>query len=61
MRDNIGFDQLILEAYTHGLPSSGWVHTSWRPAGARKSVLTMVRQPQPSGRLKSVYLNGLQP
>lgn len=37
---SIDFDQLILEAYTPGLPSSGWVHVSWRPKARRRSVLT---------------------
>lgn len=36
----IDFDQLILEAYTPGIPSSGWVHVSWRPERRRRDVLT---------------------
>jgi hypothetical protein len=51
----IAFDQLILEAYTPGVPSSGWVHVSYRVGRARRSVLTMV--PKAHGPL---YLNGLQ-
>lgn len=39
---NLKFDQLILEAYTPGHPSSGWVHCSWKPYGRRQSVLTFV-------------------
>lgn len=42
VRDSLDFDQLILEAYTPGLPSSGWVHCSWRPVGRRKSVMTFI-------------------
>lgn len=48
IRDNLAFDQLILEAYHHGDPSSGWVHVSYREGRSRKggalgarSVLTM--------------------
>jgi len=29
MRDNVEFDQLILEYYDHGNPCSGWVHVSF--------------------------------
>ena len=42
IRFNLQFDQLILEAYTPGHPSSGWVHCSWTPGGRRMSVLTFV-------------------
>lgn len=41
IRDNLHFDQLILEAYKPGIPDSGWVHVSYRTGRARKSVLTM--------------------
>lgn len=37
---NIEFDQLILEAYTPGVASSGWVHVSWRPWSRRRDVRT---------------------
>lgn len=48
IRDHLPFDQLILEAYTPGNPSSGWVHVSYRAGRLRgKSVaggvLTMIR------------------
>lgn len=42
IRDNCEFDQLILEYYTPGDPSSGWVHVSYvtdRPN--RNEVLTI--------------------
>jgi zinc D-Ala-D-Ala carboxypeptidase len=29
IRDNLEFDQLILEFYRDGEPDSGWVHVSW--------------------------------
>jgi len=38
--DNLDFDQLILECYTKGEPSSGWVHCSFSEAGNRKETLT---------------------
>ena len=30
IRDNLQFDQLILEFYTPGDPSSGWIHITWK-------------------------------
>lgn len=54
IRDNLAYDQLILEAYTAGQPSSGWVHVSYRPDGVcRKDCLTW---PGP----KIGYLQGLR-
>jgi hypothetical protein len=44
IRDNLDFDQLILEFYTPGIPDSGWVHVSYKDDGSnRKSVLTASR------------------
>ena len=40
IRDNLDFDQLILEHYTTGDPSSGWVHCSYVGAEDREQVLT---------------------
>lgn len=40
IRDNLVFDQLILEAYRPGVPNSGWVHVSYSRHRARKQVLT---------------------
>lgn len=37
---NLDFDQLILENYEPGDPSSGWVHVSYRGLGNRGQVLT---------------------
>lgn len=55
IRDNLDFDQLILEAYKKGIPDSGWVHVSYKSDGSnRKSVLTADFT---SG--KAVYANGL--
>ncbi len=42
--DNCDFDQLILEFYTPGNPTSGWVHVSYVSATEnRKSILTASR------------------
>ena len=41
IRDNLDFDQLILEGYKKGIPDSGWVHVSYKADGSnRKSILT---------------------
>lgn len=41
IRDNLKFDQLILEAYEIGDPDSGWVHCSYvRTGNNRGEVLT---------------------
>ena len=54
IRDNLDFDQLILEFYTPGIPDSGWVHVSYKSAGNRKSVLTAVKEDG-----KTVYKPGI--
>lgn len=43
IRDNLDFDQLILECYKSGDPNSGWVHCSIKPEGNRKESLTYQR------------------
>jgi zinc D-Ala-D-Ala carboxypeptidase len=40
IRELLPFDQLILEAYRPGVPSSGWVHVSYRTGRLRGEVLT---------------------
>lgn len=56
IKNNLVFDQLILEFYTQGQPYSGWVHVSYNPSGPqRKQVLTAAKQGN-----KTVYLEGLQ-
>jgi hypothetical protein len=40
VKDNLSFDQLILENYTPGQPSSGWVHCSYKEQENRGEVLT---------------------
>lgn len=54
IRDNLTFDQLILENHKAGVPNSGWVHCSYVRGRARKSVLTMTM-----GSHGAVYTNGL--
>ena len=45
IRDNLEFDQLILEFYEEELgPDSGWVHCSFKESGNRNSVLTINRK-----------------
>ena len=44
IRDNLDFDQLILEFYTPGIPDSGWVHVSYKSEGNRKQVLTAMKE-----------------
>ena len=54
IKDNLEFDQLILEFYTPGVPDSGWVHVSYKSEGNRKIVLTAMKE---NG--KTVYKPGL--
>ena len=42
IRDNMDFDQLILEFHNRKVPDSGWVHVSWNsPKKNRKQTLTI--------------------
>jgi zinc D-Ala-D-Ala carboxypeptidase len=54
IRDNLEFNQLILEFYTPGVPDSGWVHVSYIPENNKKQVLTATKKDG-----KTVYLQGL--
>ena len=54
IKENLEFDQLILEFYTPGIPDSGWVHASYKHDANRKSVLTAMKE---NG--KTVYKPGL--
>ena len=51
IRDNLDFDQLILEGYTDGDKNSGWIHCSTTGEGNRKEVLRYHRD--------TGYLHGL--
>ncbi len=53
--ENLEFDQLILEFYEQGKPSSGWVHCSYKTDGNNRSkIMTALRV---NG--KTQYKNGL--
>jgi len=39
IRDNLDFDQLILEFYKEDDPEAGWVHCSYKASGNRKQAL----------------------
>jgi zinc D-Ala-D-Ala carboxypeptidase len=55
IRDNIDFDQLILEFYTPGIPDSGWVHVSYKAHGGnRHQIFTAMKE---NG--KTVYKEGI--
>ena len=41
IRDNVEFDQLILEFYDANIPSAGWVHVSFTDEGNRNQCLTI--------------------
>jgi hypothetical protein len=41
IKDNLEFDQLILEYYKEGVSDSGWVHVSWNSHGNRKQTLVI--------------------
>ena len=43
IRDNLEFDQLILEFYLDGEPDSGWVHVSWNSGNNRNQLLRALR------------------
>jgi len=55
--DNLDFDQVILEFYTPGQPSSGWVHVTYKKDGSnRNKALTAAKIDG-----KTVYSNGINP
>jgi len=54
IRDNLEFDQLILEFYTPGIPDSGWVHVSYKTSGNRKQPLTAYRSSS-----RTLYKSGI--
>ena len=43
IKDNLSYDQLIVEYYTPGEPNSGWIHCSWIPDQPRASFLWAYR------------------
>ena len=56
IKENLDFDQLILEFYEEGDPHSGWIHCSYNISGNRKKVMTAKRI---DGKVS--YLDGLCP
>ncbi len=52
IKENLDFDQLILEFYTPGIPDSGLVHVSYKAEGNRKSILSDMKE---NG--KTVYIS----
>jgi hypothetical protein len=55
IRDNLNFDQLILEFHTKGIPDSGWIHVSYvDPDTNRNRTMTATKK---NG--KTVYELGL--
>ena len=50
--NNLTFDQLILEFYIPGQPTSGWVHCSYKNSNNRKEVLTINKNGTFKGLLK---------
>ena len=54
IKDNLEYNQLILEFYTPGVPDSGWVHVTYIPEDNKKQVLTATKKDG-----KTVYLQGL--
>lgn len=56
IRDNLPFDQLILEAYRPGVAGSGWIHVSYREGRLRRQCLTMTM-----GTHGPVYSRGINP
>lgn len=47
--ENLEFDQLILEYYEEGDPSSGWVHISFREGNNRGQILSKDHHPNNRG------------
>jgi zinc D-Ala-D-Ala carboxypeptidase len=43
IRDNLEFDQLILEFYREGEPDSGWIHVSWNADNNRSQTLKAIK------------------
>jgi hypothetical protein len=51
VRDNLDFDQLILEFHQTGIPESGWCHVSYTGKNHRKSVLKINKNGTKTGIL----------
>ncbi|WP_341715224.1 D-Ala-D-Ala carboxypeptidase family metallohydrolase [Limnobacter sp.] len=51
IKNNLQFDQLILEFHTKSDPNSGWIHCSWNGADNRNQTLIAYRDPE-DGKVK---------
>lgn len=51
VKENLKFDQLILECYRKGEPSSGWVHVSLKDKDNRGEILTYTNRKYTKGLL----------
>lgn len=58
IRDNLNYDQLILEFYQSGVPNSGWVHVSYC-IPYRNQELTALRKRNRLGTWRTVYKPGI--
>jgi len=41
IKDNLDFDQLILEYYKKDVPNSGWCHCSYKKSGNRNQAISL--------------------
>jgi zinc D-Ala-D-Ala carboxypeptidase len=44
IKNNLEFDQLILEFYRDGEPDSGWIHVSWNSGENRNQTLKAIKE-----------------
>jgi len=60
IKENLMFDQLILEFFTPGQPNSGWVHVSYKKEinSNRKEYLMAIKNPE-SGKVEYKPIMGL--
>ena len=54
IKDNLPYDQLILEYYTPKEPNSGWIHCSYIPEGRRAQFLHAYRSPLGKTKYKPI-------
>ncbi len=55
IRDNLDFDQVILEGYDGVDPASGWIHASYRNDGQNRNICLTATFPKG----KATYVTGL--
>jgi len=60
IKENLMFDQLILEYYTPGEPNSGWIHCSYNPeVNANRKEYLMAIKNQETGKTEYKPIMGL--